>query len=80
MNLDWAPSDNIGVAFEYQYKNNDYDETTLGRNKDTRNEVFANLTYSVPNKWRVTLFGDYEKVKYDGDHRYVSTRRAAPRR
>ncbi len=45
VNLDWAPSDNVGVAFEYIYKNNDYDETTLGRTKDTRNEVFANLTY-----------------------------------
>ena len=72
VNLDWAPSDNVGVAFEYQYKKNDYDETTLGRNKDTRNEVFANLTYAMPNKWRATLFGDYEKVEFSGDHRYIS--------
>ncbi len=60
------------MAFEYIYKNNDYNETTLGRTKDTRNEIFANRTYNVPNKWRATLFGDYEKVKYDSDHRYIS--------
>ena len=71
LNLDWAPSDSVGVAIEYQYKDNDYNETRLGRTKDTRNEIFANLTYGTPNSWRTTLFGDCEDVKYDSDHRYV---------
>jgi len=71
LNLDWAPSDNVGVAVEYQYKDNDYNDTRLGRTKDTRNEIFANLTYGTPNSWRATLFGDFEDVKYNSDHRYV---------
>ena len=72
LTVDWAPSDNVGVAIEYQYKDNDYNDTTLGRTKDTRNEIFANLTYGTPNSWRATLFGDYEDIKYDSDHRYVA--------
>lgn len=73
LTIDWAPADAIGVAFEYQYKKNDYKDTTYGRKNDTRNEFFANLTYGAIDSWRVTLFGDYEDVKYDSDHRYVSS-------
>ena len=65
LKLDWAPSDNMGVALEYLYKDNDYNDTRLGRTGDTRREIFANLTYGTPNSWRATLFGDFEDVKYD---------------
>ncbi|NDP42622.1 MAG: MtrB/PioB family outer membrane beta-barrel protein [Aromatoleum sp.] len=68
---DWSPMDSVGVAVEYNYKKNDYKDTPLGRKKDTRNEIFANLTYAAPSSWRLSLFGDYEEVKYDSDHRYV---------
>ena len=71
LTLDWAAADGVGVAFEYLYKDNQYGDTTLGRTSDTRNEVFANVTWGAPNSARVTLFGDYETVKYDSDHRYV---------
>jgi outer membrane protein OmpA-like peptidoglycan-associated protein len=70
--LDWAPSENTGVGLEYIYKDNNYAETTLGRTGDTRNEVFANFTWGRPNSWRINLFGDYENVKYDSYHRYIS--------
>jgi len=71
LTLDWAPTDNIGVAVEYIWKDNDYGDTTLGRTKDTRNEIFANLTYGAPTSWRVSLFADYETIKYDSYHRFV---------
>jgi outer membrane protein OmpA-like peptidoglycan-associated protein len=73
LTVDWAPRDNIGVAFEGIYKDNNYDETTLGRTGDTRYELFANLTWGTPSSWRMTLFGDYEHVKYDSYHRYFSS-------
>jgi MtrB/PioB family decaheme-associated outer membrane protein len=69
---DWTPSDRIAVGFEYLYKDNDYDETVLGRQSDRRNEFFANLTYGTPDTWRLTVFGDYEDIKYDSYHRNVS--------
>jgi hypothetical protein len=70
--IDWAPADNVGVALEGIYKINDYDETRLGRTKDRRWEIFGNVTYGTPSSWRLTLFGDYESVKYDSDHRNIS--------
>lgn len=69
--LDWAPMDNVGVAVEFIWKDNDYGDTTLGRTKDNRTEVFANLTYGAPSSWRINLFADYETIKYDSFHRNV---------
>ena len=71
VDLDWAAADSLGVGFEYLYKDNNYNTTTLGRTGDTRNEVFLNVTYGLPSSWRVTLFGDYEMIKYDSFHRNV---------
>ncbi|MBL0290981.1 MAG: MtrB/PioB family outer membrane beta-barrel protein [Betaproteobacteria bacterium] len=71
LTLDWAPSDALGVTAEYIYKDNDYSDTQIGRTSDTRNEIFANLTYGSASSWRVSLFGDYENVKYESFHRYV---------
>ena len=68
---DWAPMDRVGVGVEYLYKDNDYNDTTLGRQGDRRNEIFGNLTYGTPDTWRATLFGDYEWIKYDSFHRNV---------
>ena len=68
---DWSPADSLGVAAEYLYKDNNYKDTPLGRTGDTRNEVFVNVTYGLPTSWRVSLFADYEHIKYDSDHRNV---------
>lgn len=71
--VDWAPMDSVGTAFEFIYKDNDYNKTVLGRVKDKRWEVYGNLTYGTPSSWRATLFADYEDVKYTSDHRYISS-------
>jgi MtrB/PioB family decaheme-associated outer membrane protein len=71
VDLDWAAADSLGVGFEYLYKDNNYKTTMLGRNGDTRNEVYVNVSYGLPASWRVTLFGDYEAVSYDSSHRNV---------
>jgi len=68
---DWSPADNWGLAAEYLYKDNNYKDTPLGRTGDTRNEVFLNVTYGMPTSWRMSLFADYEHIKYDSDHRNV---------
>ena len=71
VDLDWAAADSLGVGFEYLYKDNSYHTTTLGRTGDTRNEAYVNVSYGLPSSWRVTVFGDYEAVKYDSFHRNV---------
>ena len=71
LTADWSPADSLGLAAEYLYKDNNYKDTPLGRTGDTRNEVFLNVTYGLPSSWRMSLFGDYEHIKYDSDHRNV---------
>jgi len=73
LTLDWSPADSLGVSAEYLYKDNNYKDTPLGRTGDTRNELFVNLTYGLPTSWRVSLFADYEHIKYESDHRNVGT-------
>ena len=70
--LDWSPAPLLDTSFEYIYKDNSYKGTTLGRTGDRRNEVFGTVSYGDLNKWRVTLMGDYEWVKYDSYHRNIS--------
>ena len=76
--VDATPMEFLDVGLEYNYKDNDYQarETTLGRWSDKRNEIYANLSYGDPTVMRWSLFGDYEKVQYKGQHRVVGARGA----
>jgi MtrB/PioB family decaheme-associated outer membrane protein len=78
LTADWSPSDNLGFGFEYIFKNNDYADTTLGRQNDKRNEFYANMTYGAADSWRVSLFGDYEDVRYNSYHRNVGSTTCSP--
>lgn len=73
--VDATPMEFLDVGLEYIYKDNDYQaqSTTLGRWKDNRRELYASLSYGDPAVARFTLFGDYEKVDYDSQHRVVGT-------
>jgi len=57
------------------WKENDYQakNDTLGRWKDKRDEVYVNLSYGDPAAMRFTIFGDWERVKYEGQHRVCGT-------
>ncbi len=73
--LDASPVEFLDLGLEYNYKDNDYQatSTTLGRWKDKRSEVYLSLSYGDPSAWRFTVFGDWEKVKYDSQHRVTGT-------
>jgi MtrB/PioB family decaheme-associated outer membrane protein len=75
--VDWSPAPLLDTSLEYIYKDNHYKDTTLGRTGDRRNEIFATVSYGDLTKWRVTLMGDYEFVKYDSDHRNINDTAAA---
>jgi hypothetical protein len=69
---DWSPAPLFDTSFEGIWKDNDYQQTVLGRTKDERHEIFATVSYGDMSKFRVTLIGDYEWVKYDSYHRNIS--------
>jgi len=70
--FDWNPAPLFDTSLEYIYKDNQYPGTTLGRLGDRRSEIFGTLSYGDFSKWRITLMGDYEWVKYDSYHRNIS--------
>lgn len=71
LTLDWSPMPLFDMSLEAIYKDNDYRDFTIGRNKDKRDEVYVSASYGDPEKVRFTVFGDVENIKYDSFHRNV---------
>ena len=76
--VDATPAEFLDLSLEFNWKDNDYqpENVTLGRWKDKRDEFYASLSYGDPSAWRFTVFGDWERVKYEGQHRVVGSRNA----
>jgi MtrB/PioB family decaheme-associated outer membrane protein len=72
LTADWSPAPLFDLSGEAIFKNNDYKNTTLGRTKDRRYELFGQISFGDPSKFRVTFMADYEWVKYDSYHRNIS--------
>jgi MtrB/PioB family decaheme-associated outer membrane protein len=75
--LDSSPMPLLDLGFEgywkwNDYKNNDNWSPLIGREKDTRQEYYASVSYGDPNAFRVTLFGDIEFIQYDSLHRNIN--------
>lgn len=77
LQADFQPADLLDIGLEYIWKINDYDDTVLGRTKDKRHELYANVGYGDPKAFRVSVFGDIEKIEYDSYHRSISNLGAA---
>ena len=67
--FDVSPAPFLDFGFEGIYKNNDFNETPLGRQKDNRQEYYASVSYGDPKTFRMMLFGDIELTQYDSLHR-----------
>lgn len=70
--IDWTPMRFLDLGLEIYYKKNDYQDNTLGRTKDERQEYYGSISYGDPSVFRVTLFGDIEFIKYDSYHRTIN--------
>lgn len=70
--IDFSPAPFVDLSLEGIYKDNDYLNTVLGRTKDTRQELYASVSFGAPQSIRTSFFGDYETVKYDSYHRSIS--------
>lgn len=70
--VDIAPLEHLDIGLEYIYKKNDYKDTILGRLSDERNEYYADVAYTMPERFKLTAFVNYEEVKAKSYHRYIS--------
>lgn len=75
--FDFQPAERWDMSLETILKENKYKDTTLGRLKDDRQQLYGSVGYGDMNSFRVMLFGDVEYVKYDSLHRNISQLTAA---
>jgi MtrB/PioB family decaheme-associated outer membrane protein len=66
---DLTPAERLDFGFEAIYKRNNYKDTPLGRTDDERHELYASVGYGDPKSFRVMLFADVERVRFDSAHR-----------
>ena len=69
--LDYTPMPMLDLGLELLYKHNDWtvNSNTVGRQKDDRQEVYANIGWGDAKAFRVMLFADVEFAEYDSTHR-----------
>jgi len=73
-----TPVPMLDVGGEFIVKNNKYKDTTLGRTKDNRQELYLNAGYGDRAAWRVNGFLDFELIHMDSTHRNISTVASGP--
>ena len=71
LTLDWTPAPMWDAGFEGTFKSNKYTDTTLGRTKDNRQELYFSAGYGDINNFRIFAFADIEFVTYDSTHRNI---------
>lgn len=73
LTMDWVPVEFLDLSFEGTFKDNDYRGQVLGRLNDERKEYYVSASYGDPEKARVTVFYDQERVEYGSRHRVVGS-------
>lgn len=68
----------LDFGAEFIVKNNKYKDTTLGRTKDNRQELYLNAGYGDREAWRINGFLDFELIHMDSTHRNISTVSSGP--
>jgi MtrB/PioB family decaheme-associated outer membrane protein len=66
---DWTPLPLLAFSLEAIWKDNEYKNIVLGRTNDKREEIYLSGSYGDPAKVRATAFFDYERIRYDSNHR-----------
>ena len=74
--IDSSPEPFLDLGAEVIWKKNDYQDVVLGRNNDTREELYLSASLGDPKRFRVTVFADYEQTEYVSTH-YQGTPNAA---
>jgi hypothetical protein len=76
LGLDFEPMDALSVGVEYSYKYNNYTESVLGMQYDTRHEMYLDANYRVAMV-KLNPFVDLELVDNHSKHRRYQTAGAA---
>lgn len=76
LGLDFEPLDALSIGVEYSYKYNNYTESVLGMQNDTRHELYLDANYKIAMV-KVNPFVELEMVDNFSKHRRYQTAGAA---
>ena len=74
--FDFEPTSNLSVGVEYSLKHNDYTDSILGMQRDTRNEFYADVNYRIAMV-KLQPYAELEVVNNNSKHRRYQTAGAA---
>lgn len=64
-NIDWTPMANVNIGLGATYKKTDYKDLFYGRTDDRKTTYDATAGFGDPDKFRVTVLGNWNEVKFD---------------
>ncbi len=70
--FDLAPTEQLDLGLEYTYTRDDYDDTDIGLQKETRHEACLDLSYTLPRGVILGASAGYERVVSDQRERQYS--------
>jgi hypothetical protein len=72
ISFDLTPTESLDLGLEYTYTRDDYDTTVLGLQKESRHEVYLDLSYKLPLSAILGASAGYERVVSDQRERQFS--------
>jgi MtrB/PioB family decaheme-associated outer membrane protein len=69
--FDTMVAQTFDLGLEFNWQDNNYPGTSLGRTGDKRYGAYGSIAWGDPRSLRLSLFGDIERVKIDAYHRYI---------
>lgn len=60
---------NLDLGLQYIWRYNNYQDTTIGRQKDIMNEWYTTASYNIPRLVKISGFVDVENTQYSSNHR-----------
>ncbi len=70
--FDLSPTDRLDLGLEYTFTRDDYDTTALGLQKESRHEIYLDLSYRLPRDVVLGLSSGYERLESDQRERQYS--------
>lgn len=72
LGVDLEPIHNLELALEGSYKRNDYGAVVLGREIDFGKQVNADISYTMPKWFKVSVSGNYGEDNYKSNHFWMT--------
>jgi outer membrane protein OmpA-like peptidoglycan-associated protein len=78
LNVDWTPMPLMSVGFGATWRKTDFKDNYYGRTDDTTQLYDVSINYGNPDKFSVSLIGNYGEVKFNQMYRNTGSNATTP--